>query len=52
MTEVIQVVLPPALRGPFEDWLHRRNLELVPLEAVGPGDGQEEDLPTYIIGFA
>lgn len=48
--ETIQVVLPPALRYAFEDWLHRRNLELVPLEAVGPVP--EEDLPTYVIGFA
>jgi hypothetical protein len=48
--EPIQVLLPPALRGPFEEWLHRRNLELVPLEAAGPA--QEDDLPTYFIGLA
>lgn len=50
--EVIQVVVPPSLRGALEQWLHRRNLELIrlPYEALGPG--AEDDLPTYVIGFA
>ena len=50
MADTIQVVIPAALRGPFEEWLHHRNLELVPLEALGPA--AEDDLPTYIIGLA
>jgi hypothetical protein len=52
VSDTIQVVIPAALRGPFEDWLHRRNLELalIPAEALGPA--AEDDLPTYIIGLA
>jgi hypothetical protein len=52
MADTIQVVIPAALRGPFEEWLHQRNLELIrlPVEALGPA--AEDDLPTYIIGLA
>jgi hypothetical protein len=49
---VIQVVIPPTLRGPLEEWLHRRNLELVRLPYQELGLKAEDDLPTYIIGFA
>ena len=45
--EEIQVVIPPALRKPLEEWLHRRNLELVRIPAE-----LDTDLPTYIIGLA
>jgi hypothetical protein len=45
--ETIEVLIPPALRGPFEEWLRRRNLELVPLPAE-----RDTDLPAYFIGHA
>jgi hypothetical protein len=46
---MIQVIVPGALRVPFEEWLHRRNLELVQLPG---GSDDEESLPLYIIGQA
>jgi hypothetical protein len=48
----IQVVIPPALRIPLEQWLHRRNLELVELPAEVLGEAAEDDLPTFIVGLA
>ncbi len=45
--EVIQVVLPPGLREPFEAWLRSRGLNLVHLPL-----GDDDAMRTYIIGFA
>lgn len=47
--ETIQVVLPPALRHAFEDWLARRNLVLVQIPPEALGLDAEDDLPTYIV---
>lgn len=44
--EVIQVILPPALRESFEEWLHNHNQALVPLHLA------DEGIPTFIIGIA
>ena len=40
---VIQVVMPPAIQGPFREWLRSRGLSLYPIPV-------EDDLPTFGIG--
>jgi hypothetical protein len=49
--EVIQVVLHPSLRKPFEDWLQHRGLKLARLPDE-VGEAVADDLPTYVIGYA
>jgi hypothetical protein len=49
VNETIQVVVPPALRGPLEQWLRRRNLVLLQIPPEALGDGADDDLPTYVV---
>jgi hypothetical protein len=42
--EEIQVVMTPAIQGPFREWLRSRGLHLFQIPV-------EDDLPTYGIGI-
>lgn len=45
--EIIQVVMPEAIQGPFNRWLAARGLHLFPMPIE-----VEDDLPTYGIGIS